>query len=196
MEDLVQPTTHQADEDAKELDDVGVSDGVEPAEEGVKDGDAGAEDDGYALVHVHDDRQGGPQSGEDARGPENFAAESWQEQQPAHSLPEGVLEGVQHGDVPLLAHLVGEEDAALEQTSTLSTLSRERVNPFALGLKCNTENEAECVTEGSLAPDEASRVNCLRGPVDVTPADPGRRHRENPDEKANRSAGLTFRVYF
>lgn len=52
-----------------------------------------------------------------------------------------------------------------------------------------TENEAEGVTEGRLAPDQAPRVDRLGGAVDVTAADPGRRHREYPDEETDRAAG-------
>lgn len=43
----------QAYEDAEQLDDVGVGDGVEAAEQGVEDGHASAEDDGSAVVHVN-----------------------------------------------------------------------------------------------------------------------------------------------
>jgi len=48
--------TYQTDEYAKELNDIGVSDGVETAEEGVENRDASTQDDGGALVHVDDDR--------------------------------------------------------------------------------------------------------------------------------------------
>lgn len=48
--------TYQTDEYAKELNDVGVSDGVETAEKGVENRDASTQHDGGALVHVDDDR--------------------------------------------------------------------------------------------------------------------------------------------
>lgn len=44
----------QANEDAEELDDVGVGHGVEAAEQRVEHGDARAEDHGRAVVHVDD----------------------------------------------------------------------------------------------------------------------------------------------
>lgn len=49
--------TDEADEDAEELNDVGVRDGVETAKQGVEDGDAGAEDDRLLMVHVDDHAQ-------------------------------------------------------------------------------------------------------------------------------------------
>lgn len=52
-----------------------------------------------------------------------------------------------------------------------------------------TENEAEGISEGCLTPDEAPGVDCLGGAVDVTTADPGRRHREYSDEEPDRTAG-------
>lgn len=52
-----------------------------------------------------------------------------------------------------------------------------------------TENEAEGVSERCLAPDQTFGVNCLGGAVDVTTADPGRRHCEYPDEEPDRAAG-------
>ncbi|KYQ58990.1 hypothetical protein ALC60_01997, partial [Trachymyrmex zeteki] len=52
-----------------------------------------------------------------------------------------------------------------------------------------TENEAEGVSKGCLAPDQTPGVDCLGGAVDVTTADPGRRHREYPDEEPDRAAG-------
>lgn len=65
---------YQTDEYAKELNDVSVSDGVETAEEGVKNRDARAQDDGGALIHVDDDRQRGAEGREDTRRPEDLAA--------------------------------------------------------------------------------------------------------------------------
>lgn len=67
---------YQTDEYAEELNDVGISDGVETAEEGVENRDAGAQDDGGALVHVDDDRQRGAEGREDTRRPEDLAAQS------------------------------------------------------------------------------------------------------------------------
>lgn len=52
-----------------------------------------------------------------------------------------------------------------------------------------TENEAEGVSEGRLAPDQTPRVDRLGGAVDVTAADPGRRHCEYSDEKPDRATG-------
>lgn len=52
-----------------------------------------------------------------------------------------------------------------------------------------TENEAERVSERSLTPHQAPRVDSFCGAVDVSTADPGRRHREYPYEKADRTAG-------
>lgn len=51
-----------------------------------------------------------------------------------------------------------------------------------------TKNEAERVSERSLTPYEAPRVDSFRGAVDVSTADPGRRHREYPYEQADRTA--------
>lgn len=51
--------THQADEDAEELDDVCVGDGVEAAEDCVEDGDGGTHEDGHGVADVQDDRQSG-----------------------------------------------------------------------------------------------------------------------------------------
>lgn len=44
----------QADEDAEQLDDVGIRHGVQPSEQRVEDGHASAEDDRRFLVHVDD----------------------------------------------------------------------------------------------------------------------------------------------
>ena len=49
--------TDQADEDASELDDVGVGDGVEAADPGVHDGDECAQNDGGVDLHVDDHGQ-------------------------------------------------------------------------------------------------------------------------------------------
>lgn len=49
--------TDQSDEDAEELDDVGVGDAVEPAEQSIEDGDARAEHDRRTMVHVNDHAQ-------------------------------------------------------------------------------------------------------------------------------------------
>lgn len=49
----------QADEDAEQLDDVGVGHGVQPAEQRVEHGDARAEDHRRAVVHVDDHGQRG-----------------------------------------------------------------------------------------------------------------------------------------
>lgn len=46
----VHSSTHQADENAYELNHVGVGHGIEAPEERVENGDAGGEDDCYALV--------------------------------------------------------------------------------------------------------------------------------------------------
>ena len=54
------------------------------------------------------------ESGENSGGPEDFAAECGYEEEAAHPLAEALLQGVQHGDVALLAHPVSEEDAAWE----------------------------------------------------------------------------------
>lgn len=112
--------THQADEYAKELNDVGVSDGVETTEEGVENRDAGAQDDGGALVHVDDDRQRSAEGREDARRPEHLAAESRQEEEAAHALPERVLKRIQHRNVPLLSHLVREENTTCDRIAQVA----------------------------------------------------------------------------
>ena len=52
------------------------------------------------------------EGGEDSRGPEDLAAQRGYEEEAAHPLAEALLQGVQHGDVALLAHPVSEEDAA------------------------------------------------------------------------------------
>lgn len=49
----------QPDEDANQLDDVGVSDRVQSAEKRVEHGDAGGENHGLLLLHVNDDCQCG-----------------------------------------------------------------------------------------------------------------------------------------
>lgn len=48
---------------------------------------------------------------QNASCPEHLAAQCRQEQQAAHSLTEAVLQGIQHGDVALLAHWIGKEKA-------------------------------------------------------------------------------------
>ena len=48
---------YQSNEDAPELDNVGVGDGVESADPGVHDGDEGAQDDGRVDLHVDDHGQ-------------------------------------------------------------------------------------------------------------------------------------------
>ena len=148
---LVQPRERyahpQPDEDAEELDDVGVGHRVEPAEERVEHGDARAEDDAGPVVHVDDDAEGGPQRRQDARRPEDLAAQRRQEEQTPHAAPERVLQRVEHGHVALLPHGVREEDAA--------------------------EDQAEGVPEGRLAPHQAGGVDGLGGAVDITAADPG-----------------------
>jgi hypothetical protein len=55
------------------------------------------------------------ESSQDAGSPEHFAAECRQKEKSPHSLSEGVLERVQHGDISLLSHLVGEENATCTQ---------------------------------------------------------------------------------
>jgi hypothetical protein len=51
------------------------------------------------------------ESSQNAGSPEHFSAESRQEEKSPHSLSEGILERIQHGDISLLSHLVGEENA-------------------------------------------------------------------------------------
>lgn len=106
---------YQTDEYAEELNDVGVSDGVETAEESVENRDAGAQDDRGALVHVDDDRQRGAEGRENARSPEDLAAQSRQKEEAAHAFPERVLKRIQHRDVPLLSHLVREENTTCDR---------------------------------------------------------------------------------
>jgi len=101
--------THQTDEYAKELNDIGVSDGIETAEEGVENRDAGTQNNGSALLHVYDDGQRGTESREDARCPEDLAAQSGQKEEAAHALPERILKRIQHRHIPLLSHFVREE---------------------------------------------------------------------------------------
>ena len=50
-----------------------------------------------------------------------------------------------------------------------------------------TENEAKGVSEWSLTPNEAPRVDRFGGAVDISTADPGRCHREYPDKQADRT---------
>ena len=50
---------YQAYEDTAELNNVGVRDGVEPADPGVEDRDQGGADDGGVQLHVYDHRQCG-----------------------------------------------------------------------------------------------------------------------------------------
>lgn len=107
---------YQTDEYAEKLNDVGISDGVETAKEGVENRDAGAQDDRGALVHVDDDRQRGAESRENTRRPEDLAAQSRQKEEAAHTLPERVLKRIQHRDVPLLSHLVREENTTYDRS--------------------------------------------------------------------------------
>jgi hypothetical protein len=52
--------TYESDEDAEELDDVGVRDAVKTPEECVENGDAGTEDHARTVIHVDDDAQRSP----------------------------------------------------------------------------------------------------------------------------------------
>lgn len=106
---------YQTDEYAKELNDVGVSDGIETAEESVENRDAGAQNDGSALIHVDDDRERGAEGREDARRPKHLAAESGQKEEAAHPLAECVLKRIQHCHVPLLSHFVREENTTCDR---------------------------------------------------------------------------------
>lgn len=54
----INQSTYQADENAYELNHVGVSHGIEAPEERVENSDAGREDDCYGLVQVKDDTEG------------------------------------------------------------------------------------------------------------------------------------------
>lgn len=121
---------YQTDENAKKLNDVGVSDRVETAEEGVENRDASAQDDGGALVHVDDDRQRGAQGCEDACRPEDFAAKGRQKEEASHPLPECVLKRIQHRDVPLLSHLVREENTTCDRV--VETIENESLTQFKL----------------------------------------------------------------
>lgn len=55
---LLYQVTHQTDENAYQLNHVGVSHGIETPEERVENSDAGREDDGYGLVQIKDDTEG------------------------------------------------------------------------------------------------------------------------------------------
>lgn len=47
--------TYQSNENAKQLNNVGISNGVEASKKGVKDCDAGAENNWCFLFHINDD---------------------------------------------------------------------------------------------------------------------------------------------
>lgn len=60
-------TTHQADEDTEELDDVCVSHGVQAAEDRVENSDGSTHEDGHGVTDVQDDSQSGACAGKARR---------------------------------------------------------------------------------------------------------------------------------
>lgn len=104
--------THpQPDEDTEQLYDVGVRHRVQPSEQGVEYRDTRGQDNRGLLFHVDDDRQGSAEGGQDTGSPEHLSAQSRQKQQSSHALSKAVLQRIQHGDVTLLSHRIGEEDS-------------------------------------------------------------------------------------
>ncbi|KYN40551.1 hypothetical protein ALC56_04860, partial [Trachymyrmex septentrionalis] len=87
-------------------------------------------------------------------------------------LSAAVTSSVGHISIPTSC----KERHAIDQQSFDFT----RIRNKTIGL---TENEAESISKGCLAPDQTPGVDCLGGAVDVTTTDPGRRHREYPDEE-------------
>ncbi|KAH9400406.1 hypothetical protein TYRP_001971 [Tyrophagus putrescentiae] len=135
-----------ANKDASELNDVSVGDRVEPAEKRVEEGNRRGENDGGVVVHIDDDADGGAQSGENGRRPEDLTAKGGQKEQSAHPRAQRLLKWVQHCDVALFAHLRCKEEAANDET--------------------------ERIAKGRLAPDDARGVDHLGGAVDVPAAYP------------------------
>ena len=138
--------TYQANKDASELNDVSVGDRVEPAEKRVEEGNRRGENDGGVVVHIDDDADGGAQSGENGRRPEDLTAKGGQKEQSAHPRAQRLLKWVQHCDVALFADLRCKEEAANDET--------------------------ERIAKGRLAPDDARGVDHLGGAVDVPAAYP------------------------
>jgi hypothetical protein len=151
----------ESDEYTKQLNDVGVGHRVQPPEKSVENGNAGAENDASSVIHVDDDAQSGPESCENPSRPEHLSAEGREEEEASHPLAERVLQRIQHGDVTLLPHLIGEEDPSEDQT--------------------------EGVPEGRLAPDQPRGVNDLGRAVDVASTDP--RSYKTGDNSRTKSRG-------
>ena len=86
------------------------------------------------------------QSGQSGSRPKYFSAQRWNEEHAAHAFSECVLERVEHGDVALFSHLIGEKHA--------------------------TEDQTEGVAERRLAPNQSFTVDLFGRSGDVTTSDP------------------------
>lgn len=85
---------YQSYEDAKKLNNIGVSDRVKTAEQRVENGDTGAQNNRGTLIHVDDDCQRRAQSCEDTSCPEHLTAERRKEKKTSHTLAERVLKRI------------------------------------------------------------------------------------------------------
>lgn len=146
---------HADDHDGK-LDDIDVDDGVEATDEGVDGGKDGGDDDGDDDGDVEEEAEGGAEGGEGHGEPEDISEDGGNVEQGSHDGAILLLEGVEHGDVLTLTHLLDEEEAG--------------------------EQEADGVAPGSLRPDETAVDDGLDGTVEVSGADPAGDHGDDTND--------------
>lgn len=139
---------YQASKDAKQLHNIGVSDRIEATEESINNDNNSRDDNRGVIIELHDDTDRAAERGQDSRRPEDLAEQRRYEQQAAHSLAILALKRVDHGHVALASHASSEQDAAKYQ--------------------------AQCVTNRSLTPHQASRVDRFGRAVYETASDPCR----------------------
>jgi hypothetical protein len=64
----------------------------------------------HTYTHKHECKL--TQRRQNTSRPKHFAAQGWQKQQTAHSFAKAVLQRIQHGDIALFSHGIGEKDTA------------------------------------------------------------------------------------
>lgn len=124
---------YQASKDAKQLHNIGVSDGIEATEESINNDNNSRDDNRGVVVELHDDTDRAAERRQDSRRPKDLAEQRRYEQQAAHSLAVLALKRVDHGHVALASHAPSEQNTA--------------------------EYEAQRVTDWRLTPNQARRVH-------------------------------------
>ena len=146
----------EAEHDEYDLQDVSVGHGHKAPEHGVGEGESGRDEDGDGVVQLEDGVEGGAERGEDGGAPDHLGHSRGEHQDRAPPA-ELLREGVHHGEVLGVSHLLGEHQSP--------------------------QHQAEGVEDWGLAPEQTVGVDSLSCSYDEASTHPGGRHGEDPNKE-------------